>query len=126
MPRLDVATRKRVIVLRRLGYSVRDVQRRLSQEGIAVSVRSLQRLCSKFDKKHTIRDLPRATKPRLLTPEMLSTIEDFLRKDDELTARKLREKLCEKFMNFPDVSLTTIKRNRKECGWVLRGPIIAN
>ena len=122
MPRLDVATRKRVIVLTRLGYSLREVQRRLSQEGFAVSVRSLQRLCSKFNKKHTIRDLPRATKPRLLTPEMLSTIEDCLRNDDELTARKLKAKLCEKFTNFPDVSIATIKRNRRECGWVCTRP----
>ena len=83
-----------------LGYSPWEVQRRPSQEGPAVSVRSLQRPCSKFNKKHTIQDPPRATKPRLLTPEMLLTIEDRLRNDDELTARKLKAKLCEKFTNF--------------------------
>ena len=55
---------------------------------------------------------------RLLTTEMLSTMEDCLRNDDKLTARKLKVKLSEKFENFPEVSLSTIKRNRKERGWV--------
>ena len=122
MPRLQVSTRKRVIVLRRLGYSLRDIQGRLSEEGTEVKLRSLQRLCNKFQTKHTIQDLPRATKPRLLTTEMLSTMEDCLRNDDKLTARKLKVKLSEKFENFPEVSLSTIKRNRKEHGWVCTRP----
>ena len=43
MPRLLVATRKRVIILQRQGFSVRDIQCRLEEEGVEVSLRSLQR-----------------------------------------------------------------------------------
>ena len=44
MPRLSVATRKRVIILQRQGFSVRDIQCRLvEEEGVEVSLRSLQR-----------------------------------------------------------------------------------
>ena len=122
MPRLNVATRKRVIFLKRQGYSLRVIRQRLSDEGNRVSLRSLQRLWSKFQKVHTVRDLPRATRPRLLTTEMVSALENYLRNDDEMTGRKLKTKLSETFSNFPSVSLATIKRYRKECGWVCTRP----
>ena len=109
MPRLQVGTRKRIIILRRQGYSIRDIQRRLNEEGTEVSVRSLQRLCQKFEKVHTIRDLPRKPKARLLTEEMLLAMDQILR-DDEATARRVRTRLCERFASFPEVSLATIKR----------------
>ena len=44
MPRLLVATRKRVIILQRQGFSARDIQCGLvEEEGVEVSLRSLQR-----------------------------------------------------------------------------------
>ena len=110
MPRLLVATRKRVIILQRQGYSLRDIHCRLEEEGVEVSLRSLQRLCAKFEKMHTIQDLPRAPKPRLLTAEMLSDMDQSLRNNDELTAKKLKTELSERCTNFPDVSLPTIRR----------------
>ena len=122
MPQLSVASRKRVIYLKRQGYSLQVIRQRLSKERNMVSLRSLQRLWSKFQKVHTVRDLPRATRPRLLTAEMVSVLEDCLRNDDEMTARKLKTKLGENFNNFPNVSLATIKRNHKECGWVCTRP----
>ena len=98
------------------------IRQRSSDEGNMVSLSSLQRLWSKFQKVHTVRDLPRATRPRLLTAEMVSALEDCLRNDNEMTAGKLKTKLAEKFTNFPNVSLATIKRNRQECGWVCTCP----
>ena len=41
---------------------------------------------------------------------MLSAMEQNLREDNEVTARKLRTMLNEKFVDFPDVSLAMIKR----------------
>lgn len=123
MPRLEVSTRKRVIMLQRLGYSLRDIQKRLKEEGTNVTLRSLYYLSAKFKKFHTIRDLHRTPRKRLLTAEMMTAIENSLRNDDELTARKLRRKLSEMFPDdFPDVSISTIKRCRKEMGWVSTRP----
>ena len=110
MPRLQVSTRKRIIILKRQGYSLQDIRQRLEEEGIVVSIRSLQRLCAKFEKTRTIQDLPKATKCRVLTPEMLSAMDESLRNDDELTARSLKTCLYERFTDLPDVSLSTIKR----------------
>ena len=110
MPRLQIGSRKRIIILQRQGHSIRDIHRRLNEEGIEISVRSLQHLCVKFEKMHTIQDLPRKTRPWLLTEEMLSAMDQILREDDEATARRLRATLCDKFPSSPEVSLATIKR----------------
>ena len=53
---------------------------------------------------------------------MMGTIEESLRSNDELTARKLRTKLSETFPNAQEVSLSTIKRCRKQLGWVCTRP----
>ena len=71
---------------------------------------------------HTIQDLHRASKPRILTPEMVTVMEESLTSDDKMTARKLKNKLGEKFVELPEVSLSTIKRYRKEMGWVCTRP----
>ena len=48
MPRLLVPTRKRVIILKRQGCAIKDIRKRLEEEGTIVSVRRIQRLCAKF------------------------------------------------------------------------------
>ena len=65
--------------------------------------------CAKFETFHTIINISRAPKCRLLTFEILSAMDDCLRNDDELTANKLYTKLLEQCANFPDVSLSMIK-----------------
>jgi len=122
MGRLSVSTRKRVIVLWQSGIPLSQIHERLTEEEIDVSLRSLQRLCEKFQQFHTIRDLPKATRPRKLTERMMQAIEESLRGDDELTVRKMKAKLADSFEDFPDVSLSTIKRRRKELGWVCTRP----
>ena len=91
------------------------------EEGTEVSLRTLQRLCLKFQTVHTIEDLPRGRCPRILTVEMGAMMEQCLRNDDELTARKLKALLT---IWYPDlkVSLSTVKRWRKEKGWVCTRP----
>ena len=47
----------------------------------------MQRLRQTFQRFHTIKDLARATQPRILTERIINAIEESLRGDDELTAR---------------------------------------
>ena len=86
-----------------------------------ITLRSLQHLCHKFQNFHTVHDLTKTTKSRLLTKEMMNTIEQSLKSDDEMTARKLRTKLAEEFSNLPNVS-ATIKLCQKEIGWICTRP----
>jgi len=111
MPRLNVATRKRIVILRRLGHTVANIHDRLLEEKTYVTIRSIQRLLTKFKLFHTIKDLKRKSRARLLTPAMLDKVEEFMRGDDELTASKLRDKLCDYFgPNDKVPSISTIKR----------------
>ena len=121
MPRLSLANRKRVIVLRRLGYSLSHIKHKLEEEDVYITVRSLQRLCKKFCNIHTIKDLPRTSKTRKLSAEMSTLLDDMLKENDEITARQIREKLYEKFPDL-NVSLATVKRVRRENGWVCTRP----
>ena len=50
MPRLQIETQKRIIILQRQGHSIRDIYRRLNEEGTEISVQSLQCLYVKFKK----------------------------------------------------------------------------
>ena len=114
MARLAVETRARIITLQRLGYTLSMINDRL-KEGVHMTLRSLQRLWAKFRSLHTVLDLPRSARCRLLTRGMLKSMDDYLRNDDELTARKLRAKLVEAYPDLPDVSLSTIKRYSTCC-----------
>ena len=111
MARLAVETRARIITHRCLGYTLRMINDRLKEEGIHVTLRSLQRLWAKFRSLHTVLDLPRSARCRLLTRRMLKSMDDYLRNDDELTARKLSAKLAD----LPDLCLSTIKRYSTCC-----------
>ena len=122
MGRLNIATRKKVIVLWRSGYPLKDIKRRLEEEEVEISLRSLQRLRLKFLVYHTIQDLAKAHRQRLLASSMMDATEESLRSDNEPTSRKLREILAGKFPNLPNVSLSTIKHCRKELRWVCTCP----
>lgn len=121
MVRLDIATRKRVIVLYRDGCKLRSIYDRFKQEGIKVTIRSLQRLVKKFRRHHTVADLPRRSKTKIITIEMSKIIDDLLEENDELTARMIRRKLEEKFPQL-QVSIATVKRARKDNGWICTRP----
>ena len=105
---------------------MQDIQRRLSEEGTEVKLRSLYRLCDKFQTRHTVRDIPRVTRPRILTKEMLSTMEDCLRSDDELTARRLKAKLREKFEIFQRYHYPQLKEIVRNVAGFVPAHIIVN
>ena len=114
MGRMSIVTRKKVILLWRSGYSLQDIRRRLREEETEVTLHSLQCLRLKFQSFHTINDLAKRRKPRLLIKEMMNTIEQSLKSDDELTARKLKAKLAGEFpayLTFHWQQLSTAEKN---------------
>ena len=69
----------------------------------------------------TISDLPRRRRSRKITREMGKVIDELLQDNDELTARQIRSKLEEQFSHLR-VSLATVKRVRRQNGWVCTRP----
>ena len=121
MPRLDIAARRRVIVLKQSGYSIAEIKQRLSGENISISLQSLFSLVKKYNETGKLIDMPRRTRPRKLTREMMAMLNQLLSENDELTSRRIRSSLLEKWPSL-QVSIPTIKRVRREIGWVCTKP----
>ena len=68
-------------------------------------MKSLQYLYVKFEKMYTIQDLSEMPKCQQLTPEMLSTMDEWLKGDDKLTPNKLKAKLLEQCTDLPNMAL---------------------
>ena len=69
----------------------------------------------------TIKDLPRRRRPRKLTEEMKAAIEEAYRGNDELTLTEIKRLLVARWLDLR-MSVATIKRTRKEMGWVCTRP----
>ena len=121
MPRIDLNVRKRIVVLKRAGYSLREIHQRIMEEGSNVTLRSVYRLWKKFEEYHTVVDLPRRKRPRKIDDDMAEYLDNLLMENDELNASQLKELLLHKYPSIT-VSLTTIKRARKQKGWVCTRP----
>ena len=122
MPRLSISTRRRVISLYQSGlYSVREIRRRLREENVFISLQALWSLVRKHRETGKVSDLPRRSRPRKLSQEMMDALELAWSENDELTARQARSFLMERWPELR-VSIQTIKRIRKQMGWVATRP----
>ena len=121
MGRLTIETRQRVVMLWRSGWKIRDIHRRLREEGTSISETSLYLLVSKFAKTGLVRDIKRSPRPSILSQEHYEFIDSAMEKNDELTAYTLLNKLKEE---YPDLhlSISTVRRARKDLGWVSTRP----
>jgi len=118
MPRLSLEARQRVAVLNSRGYSVTSISKRLEQEGVDISKRSLYYLLQKIRLTGIIHDLPRC---RILTEDMMRYIDEQLRQNDEFTATRIKMALLREWPDLK-VSVSTIKRVCQELGWVCTRP----
>ena len=57
----------------------------------------------------------------ILTKEQVSFIDKEMEKNDEITARKMHELLVERWPHL-NISLSTIKRIKRNLGWVVTRP----
>ena len=80
---------------------------------------TLYKLLKKYQEHGTIQDIPKL--PRILSEEQLVFIDETMAEDDELTPRQLHALLLEKWPRLT-VSLNTIKRARRNLGWVATRP----
>ena len=120
MTRLDVATRRRVVSWYHKGFTVADIIRKLDEENTVTSKKTVYLLLRKYNQTSNVHDLPRGTRKKL-TVEHYCFIDEILNQDDETTCVQLRSLLHERFPDI-NVSLSTVKRARKDLGWVSSTP----
>lgn len=98
-----------------------QIHRRLQEEGTSVSRQALYNLLRKHRYKGNVVDLPRRKRERKITEQMKALIGEQLNKDNELTSSKIKTLLTARWPDL-EVSVPTIKRVRKEMGWVCTRP----
>ena len=121
MPRMSLDTRKRVILLKDQGFSVSKILARLKQEQISITRQALYNLLKKHCESGCLVDLPKRTRTRKVSDEMVAIIDEALSSNDELTAREIRSILVERWPDL-EVTLSTIKRIRNQIGWKCTRP----
>ena len=121
MARLSLSARRTAIAMCFAGYKIGDIQKRLEDENVCTTTRSLYRLIKKFKDTGRYTDLPRRARDKKLSPDMLAVMEDTLKENDEATASELRGILVQKYPDL-DVSVSTIKYQRRALGWVSTRP----
>ena len=121
MSRLSIEGRRRVVCLLSCGYSVKNIYERLQQENVDISIRAIYNLVKKFKLRGSVNDLPRRKRAHILTEEMKKFIEEEYKKNDELTSTAINALLLRKWPEV-QVSISTIKRERKRMGWVCTRP----
>ena len=112
MPRLSVETRKRIVVLKESGYSVKDILKRLEEEDIFVGRTAVFKLLSKHKKYGCVADLKKSRPPKKLSKEQYMFIDNAMLENDELTSRQLRD-LVEELWPEIKASLSTYNAKRE-------------
>ena len=119
--RLDLRTRERVVLLKKQGYTYREIAQRLKEENITISIKGLYLLITKYRSTNSVVDKPRRSRTKLLNREHYFFIDNQLSLNDELTTRQLHDLLVQEFPQLC-VSSSTVKRACYELGWVVSNP----
>ena len=114
-------SRRRLVLLRNLGYSVKSIKERLLEEKIAISRNGIYKILRKYKLTGQIADHPKKRRGTKLSDEHLKYIDDVMADNDELTARQLRHMLTSQWPEL-SVSVRTVRRARWKLGWVATRP----
>ena len=97
MGRTSVDTRARVVWLWRAGYSVSNIRKRLLEEDIKVSRKSLYVLLKNYQQTSSIADRKKEPRRRLLGVQHFQFVDEALEGNNQLTSRQLHGMLVQKF-----------------------------
>ena len=118
MERLSYGTRTTVIELWLRNVRLKDIQAHLLVEGTVISKKTL---CVLIQKLGSVADERRKKRPRKLQDEHYRFVDDVMAENDELTSSQLYNVFtCKEMYPEVSVSISTIKRARRELGWVAK------
>jgi len=89
MTRLATDSRRKLVMLLKKGFSLREIKARLEEEGVHTSKTSLRLLLKKYWEAGSVVDRPRMRVPKELTNQHYIFIDQCLENNEELTTRKL-------------------------------------
>ena len=101
---------------RRISYG--NIVEVLKAEGLKVPKKTVWKTIQKYKSHGTIYRLPGSGRPFKLSDDVITLIEEQMKRNDETTATQILKMLEERGHK---VSLTTIIRARKNLGWTFHG-----
>ena len=101
------------------GYKLAKIQQRLEEEGLTVSKKSLCLLIKKQQLTGSVSNKKAPKRDKKLADVHYKFIDAAMARNDELSAPKLHALLKEEFLELV-VSQSTVKRARRELGWVAK------
>ena len=119
MGRMSLATRSRVVSLWKSRLTLSKIQKRLLEENLYVSKKSLCVLIQKYRKTGSVADYRPTKPPKKLKEDHYRFIDQAMAENDELSISRLHQKLVAEFPALM-VSQSTVKRARRELGWVAK------
>ena len=123
MTRLSADARHRAVLFWEQGWKIKRIRERFMEEGIKISEKSLYVLVKKYAHYGLIADRKRDPQPSILRQEHYAFIDKAMIDNDELTAYQLLHKLKEIYPELQlHVSLSTVRRARRDLGWVSSTP----
>ena len=87
MPRMNLDTRKQVILLKDQGFTVSQILARLKQEQISITRQALYNPLTKHCKSGCLVDLPKRTRTRKVSDEMVAIIDEALVKQRRIDCK---------------------------------------
>ena len=100
------------------GHRPYTIHKLLQREMMKASRRGIEKFIAKYMETGTINRRGGSSRPTVLTTEVMTHVEEQMRKDDETTAIQLYRLLQERGYS---ISLRTILRCRTILGWTFRG-----
>ena len=94
---------------------------RLNQEQISITHQALYNLLKNHCESGCLVDLPKRSRIRKVSDEMVAIIDEALSNNDKLTAREIQSILVERWPDL-NVTLSTIKHFRNQIGWKCTRP----
>ena len=122
MARFSVSSslRFRIVALKRQGFKVGAIVKRLKEEKISLSRQTAHSIIKRFRESGTIAKKQRKGRPTKFRIKHMDFIDKSYEENDELTAADLQKKMFNTF--GLDFSISTIKVIRKRLGWKQSGP----
>ena len=117
MAKVTNYTRTQIKLLQKQGLHPAEILRLLKTEGVAVSLASVVRIIKKLKTTGSLANLPRSGRPAKISDEAKVFINRQMRKDDEMTSCRIKNKLAK---CGTDVSSSTVRRAWTQLGWTLQ------
>ena len=122
MPKVSNYTRTRIELLYKQGLHPAEIFKFLKGEGLFANFASVTQIIKKLQLTGSVGNLPRSGRPRKLSVEANTFIDQQMRGNDEMMSAQIQKKLAKRGVA---VSSSTVRRSCKQQGRLYSGLLVS-